>query len=223
MAGQVNMKVFYGVLGAIVVIGAGALWMARSSAGGSVTQIIDAPVPVGTSAFAGYVMGSDTAPVEIVEHADFTCGACSNFAILQGPDVKRRLVETGLARWRFRGFALHESSLLPLHAAACAAEQGRFWEMHDSLMFNQRDWIGSGQPLKEFRDYARAVGANLGEYDTCMEEGRYAARIRVTRDEIAASGIHSTPTFDIGNMRVIGAIPFDSVRTLVEKAAAEAR
>jgi len=223
MARQINMKVFYGVLGAIVVIGAGALWMARSRAGGSVTQIVDAPIPLGTSAFAGYVIGSDTAPVEIVEYADFTCVHCAEFAILQGPDVKRRLVDTGLARWRFRGFALSQASLLPLHAAACVGEQGRFWEMSDSLMFNQRDWTSSGQPLKDFRDYARAVGADLSEYDTCMEEGRYAARIMVTRDEIANSGIHSTPTFDIGNIRAAGAIPFDSVKALVERAAGEGR
>ncbi len=223
MAGQVNMKMFYGLLGVIAVIGAGAIWMAGSKGGGSGVQILEAPVPVNTSAFPGYVMGSEDAPVEIVEHADFTCGACANFAVLQGPDVKRRLVETGQARWRFRGFALHQTSLLPLHAAACVGEQGKFWEMHDSLMFNQRDWISSGQPLRDFRDFASDIGADMGEYDDCMEEGRYAARIMVTRDELAASGIHQTPTFDIGNIRVVGAIPFDSVRTLVEKVAAEGR
>jgi protein-disulfide isomerase len=215
------MKVFYGVLGAIAVIGAGAVWMAGSRGGDSGTQILEAPVPVSASALPGYVIGSGTAPVEIVEYADFMCGHCADFAVLQGPDVKRRLVDTGLARWRFRGFALNQQSLLPLHAAACAAEQGRFWEMHDSLMFNQRDWISSGQPLRDFRDYARSVGADIGEYDVCMQEGRYAARLIVTRDEIAALGIHSTPTFDVGNLRVEGALPFDSLRVLVEKASGE--
>jgi predicted DsbA family dithiol-disulfide isomerase len=88
-------------------------------------------------------------------------------------------------------------------------------------MFNQRDWISSGQPLRDFRDYARSVGADIGEYDVCMQEGRYAARLIVTRDEIAALGIHSTPTFDVGNLRVEGALPFDSLRVLVEKASGE--
>jgi protein-disulfide isomerase len=223
MAARVNMKMFYGLLGGIAVIGAGAVWMAGSRNGGSAVQILEAPIPLGTSAFPGYVIGSKDAPVEIVEYADFTCVHCAEFAILQGPDVKRRLVDTGLARWRFRGFALNQASLLPLHAAACVAEQGKFWEMSDSLMFNQRDWISSGRALSDFRDYAREVGADLGEYDVCMKEARYAARIMVTRDEIANSGIHSTPTFDIGNIRVAGAIPFDSVKALVEKAAGEVR
>ncbi|UCG89078.1 MAG: thioredoxin domain-containing protein, partial [Gemmatimonadota bacterium] len=128
MAGRVNVKVFYGVLAVIGVVGVALVWTASKRSGADTTQVLDAPVPVNASAFAGYVMGSDAAPVEIVEYADFTCGACGTFTVLQGPDIKQRLVATGLARWRFRAFALNQGSLLPMHAADCAGEQGKFWE-----------------------------------------------------------------------------------------------
>lgn len=223
MAGRVNMKAFYGVLAAVGVVGAAAIWMASKRSGVDTTQTIDAPVPVSVSAFAGYVLGSDAAPVEIVEYADFTCGACGTFAILQGPDVRERLVATGLARLRFRAFALSQSSLLPIHAADCAGEQGRFWEMHDQLMFQQRDWMTSRQPMRMIRDYARDVGLDMDEYDQCMEDGRFMNRILATRDEISGMGIHQTPTFDIGKIRAVGAIPYDSVKVLVDKATAQAR
>jgi protein-disulfide isomerase len=222
MAGRVNPKAFYGVLVAIAVVGTAAVWLASRRSTSDTTQLIDAPVPVDVSAFAGYVMGSDTAPVEIVEYADFTCGACGSFTILQSPDVRQRLVEPGLARLRFRAFALNQGSLLPMNAADCAGEQGRFWEMHDQLMFGQRDWISANRPMRMIRDYARDIGLDMDAYDQCMDEGRFMSRIIATREEISSMGIHQTPTFDVGQFRVSGAISYDSLKVLVDKAAAQA-
>jgi protein-disulfide isomerase len=128
---------------------------------------------------------------------------------------------------RFRGFALYQVSLLPLNAAHCAGEQGRFWEMHDALMFNQNEWYSdpewftSRSTLRTFRRYAREAGADVDSYDQCMEEGRYYDRIIATREEISASGLRSTPTFVVGPYRATGMIPYDSLRTLVEKAAGQ--
>ncbi len=225
MAGRVNMKAFYGILALMAMVGAAAVWMASQRSGDSITRIMDAPAPDNTEAFPGYVMGSESAPVEIVEYADFTCNHCATFAVLQGPDVKSRLVQTGMARWRFRGFALNQLSLVPLHASDCAGEQGKFWEMHDQLMFRQSDWLRSdpGRWLRTFRGYADQIGVDMDSYDQCMEEGRYASRILATREEIAALGIHSTPIFDVGGQRANGAISYDQLRALVDQAMAENR
>jgi len=122
---------------------------------------------------------------------------------------------------------LNQFSLLPQNAAACAGEQGRFWSMHDNLMFNQADWFNdpewhnSRRTIRTFRQYARDAGIDVDRYDECMEEGRYNNRIIATRNEISSSGIHSTPTFDVGRFRAIGMISYDSLRTLVEKAAGQ--
>jgi protein-disulfide isomerase len=217
------MKLFYGVLVAIGVVGVAAVWTASRNSGADTAQLLDSPVPVNASAFPGYVMGSEAAPVEIVEYADFTCGACGTFTILQGPDIKQRLVATGLTRLRFRAFALNQGSLLPMHAADCAGEQGRFWEMHDQLMFQQRDWMSNSRPMRVIRDYARDVGLDMDAYDRCMEDGRFMNRIIATRDEISGMNIHQTPTFDVGQIRVSGAISYDSIKVLVDKATAQAQ
>ena len=113
------MRAFYAVLGSIALIGGGTIWWA-STGGGSEAQFIEQPVPLNTAAFPGYVVGSDSAPVEIVEYADFQCPACSHFAVLSGPDIKQRLVQTGLVRWRFRDYS-HSSEVLG-HVPRDAAE-----------------------------------------------------------------------------------------------------
>ena len=222
MAGRMNMKAFYAVLGAIAVVGIAAIWMARQS-GGSGTQILEAPVSVGTAAHPGYVIGSDSAPVEIVQYADFRCPACAAFSILQEPDIRERLVATGQARLRFRGFPLNQESLLPHHAAQCAGDQGKFWEMHDQLMLNQNRWMPDQRPLSHFRDYAENIGLDIGEYNDCMSDGRFAGRLLATKDELSDLGLSATPTFDVGTFRIVGAIPYDSIRALVQLASENAR
>ncbi len=222
MAGKLNMRLLYAGLALIAVAGTTAIWLAARGGGPPPVQMLDEPLALGTSAFPGYVIGSDSAPVEIVQYADFTCGHCATFTVLHGPTIMNRLVQTGLARLRFRGFALYQASLLPLNAAACAGEQGKFWEMHDALMFNQSEWFSdpewatSRRTHRIFRGYARDAGVDVDSYDRCVEEGRYYDRIIATREEIAGSGLSSTPAFDVGPYRAVGMIPYDSLKAMVE-------
>ncbi len=230
MAGKLNLKVFYAGMALVAVAGTVVILMATS---GGVeappVQALDQPFSPDAEPFPGYVMGSDSAPVEIIQYADFACAHCATFTILHGPTIINRLVRTGLARLRFRGLALYQVSLLPHNAAECAGEQGSFWEMHDNLMFRQNEWFNdpdwptSRKTLRTFRQFARDAGLDLDQYDQCMEEGRYQDRIIATRNEIVDLGIRSTPTFEVGAYRVTGGISYDSLRVLVSKASEQAQ
>jgi protein-disulfide isomerase len=218
MAAQRQLTGFYIGLAAIVVVGAGALWMARRSGQGTGPQVID-PAPTTTGSFEGYVQGSDSAPVTIIEYADFECPACAQFAVLTGPDIKQRLVQTGRVRWIFRDFPIegHHNSM-PAHlAAACAADQGRFWEMHDQLYFNHRRWVLETRPERRIRELAVAAGVNERQFNECVSSARHRDRILATRQIGIERGVSSTPTFEINNLRVSGALGFDSLRVLVDR------
>ena len=222
MARQVKLKPFFLGLGAIAVIGVGAIWMAW---GGGSAPTEAAPLPVSAGSFEGYVLGSDTAAVEVVEYADFQCPACARFAILTAPEVKAQLVNTGRVRWRFMDFPLpsHDKAELVHHAAACAGEQGGFWAMHDVLFRNQGAWVRSRRPKQVLRDLAEAIGLDVKQYDDCMGSNRYAARIAATKADAVAVGVSSTPSFVIGGLLISGHLAYDSVVTLVERAEAAQR
>jgi len=219
MAQSRNLKPFYIAFAAVAVVGAAAIWWARGS---RATPVEVGPTPVVGSDFAGYVIGSDSARVEIREYADFGCAACSHFAVLSGPDVRSRLVATGRVRVRFRDFVIpsHPGSPDAHMAAACANEQGQFWAMHDQLFFNQRLWARERQPDRQFRNYAEAIGLNMGSWNACMRDRRYAARIDAAKQEGIALGVDATPSFVIGGLLVSSAIPYDSIVVLVERAEA---
>ena len=102
--------------------------------------------------------------MEITEYADYQCPFCQTFATLQMPTIEERLIKTGRLRWRYRDFPLqqHQFARLAAHSAACADEQGKYWEQHDRIYEGQAEWAASRDAGDHFRDYAGAIGLDLG-------------------------------------------------------------
>ena len=216
-----NLKIFYLGLVAVAVIGGGAIVFAKGSGRSQVRTAIPL-APGDTAAPPGYLLGSATAPIEIEEYADFECPACQQFAVLTLPDVRDRLINTGQVRWRFRDFPLYQSHLKSIFAhegAACAAEQGKFWEMHDQLYYNQGKWVEARNTQKAVREYAKAVGVDLGKYDECVDSHRYQARIAASAKLGESRGVNSTPTLIIDGKLIPGGLTYDSVKAIVTRAA----
>src|SRR5918997_3967650 len=173
-ATQAGLKRFYAVLAALALIGLGVLTYLLLKPD---TVSIPANVvvqPSDTSGFAGYVKGSSTAPVEITEFADYQCPFCQTFATLQMPSIEDRLIKTGRVRWRYRDFPLqqHAFARLAAHSAACADEQGKYWEQHQRIYEGQQEWSGARDAGPVFRRYAQAAGLDIGRYDACMKAGK---------------------------------------------------
>ena len=144
-ATQPGLKRFYVVFAVIVIVGLGALWYAMSRPSNVSIPANVAVQASDTSGFHGYVLGSANAPVEVTEFADFQCPFCQTFATLQMPAIQSRLIDTGRLRWIYRDFPLqqHSFSRLAAHSAACADEQGKYWEQHGRIYEGQAEWAES--------------------------------------------------------------------------------
>jgi protein-disulfide isomerase len=220
-ANQAGMKRFYAVFGAVAVIGLGALAYLTTR-----PQTVSIPAnvtvqPSDTSGFRGYLKGSPDAPVEITEFADYQCPFCQTFATLQMPTIEARLIDTGRLRWRYRDFPLqqHPFSRLAAHSAACADEQGKYWEQHNRIYEGQTEWATARDAAPIFRRYAQAGGLDLGRYDACMKAGKYAGRIQASLNEGIQVGVNSTPTLLVGNKLYRGRFDSDAITRLVDSLA----
>jgi protein-disulfide isomerase len=220
-ANQAGMKRFYLVFGAMAVIGLGALAYLTSR-----PQAVSIPAnvtvqPSDTSGFRGYLKGSPDAPVEITEFADYQCPFCQTFATLQMPTIEERLIKTGRLRWRYRDFPLqqHPFARLAAHSAACADEQGKYWEQHNRIYEGQADWAAARDAGPVFRRYAQAGGLDLGRYDACMKAGKYAGRIQASLNEGLQVGVNSTPTLLVGDRLYRGRFDSDAITKLVDSLA----
>src|SRR5437868_12503630 len=140
-----GMKRFYLVFAVLAVIGIGALVYLTSRPGTSSIPVNVTVQPSDTAGFHGYTKGSPDAPVEITEFADYQCPFCQTFATLQMPTIEERLIRTGRLRWRYRDFPLqqHPFSRLAAHSAACADEQGKYWDQHQRIYEGQSEWSGA--------------------------------------------------------------------------------
>ena len=197
-------------LGVIAIVGVlGLAWSATRPKRG----VTDIDLKADPTQARGYLLGDTTAPVKVLEFADFECPACANFATLTEPDVRKQLVQTGKVSYRYFDFPLpmHRNTWDASNAAACADEQGKFWEMHDALFANQDRWNGeaTSSPKGALKGYAKAIGLDVDKWEQCYDQQRYRSRIAANRAEAERRNVGSTPTFVIGNKLIPSAISYD--------------
>ena len=213
---------FYYVLGAIALIGASILGytLLRKPAPVVGSEVKFDPATSGPA--KGYTIGKADAPVQIVEFADFECPGCGQFAAVTEPDVRKRIIDAGLANFTFYDFPLvqHKNSK-PAHlAAACAADQNKFWEMHDRLFNTQDQWNtqATDNPKPFFQKYAADLGLDAKVWEDCYDSRKHEGRILANVNEGERRLVNSTPSFFIGNKMYPGAIPYDMIKAIVDSA-----
>lgn len=216
---------FYMILAILLIAGVAAIGYQVMKPPAQTVFTMDSTVTL--VANQGHVIGSDTALVEVVEFADFECPACGNFATITEPDVRTRLVNTGLVRFRFVDFPLegHNNTRAAHMAAWCASDQGKFWEMHDMIFGTQDRWssYATTRPLPIFESLAQQIGLNVQQYQSCMASRKFLGQIQSNLDEGLRRGVNSTPTFFIGNRKVATNISYDQFKSHVDDAIARAR
>jgi protein-disulfide isomerase len=146
-------------------------------------------VPV---ASADHMLGSEHAPVTVVEYGDFECPNCKQAA----PSVKMLLERfVGRVRIVFRHYPLqeiHPHALAAALASEAAAGQGKFWPMHDLLFDNQRHL-----KAPQLRGYAERLELDMTRYDADLGDALYLQRVREDIEGANLSGVRATPTFFI--------------------------
>jgi protein-disulfide isomerase len=118
----------------------------------------------------------------------------------------------------------HRNSPTASLAAACANEQGKFWEMHDALYSNQDRWStgATSDPRDVIDPLARQVGLDVSRYEQCMSAQKYLANIQAHRRAAERYQIRSTPSFVIGGKVYAGSLPYDEFKKYVDQARASA-
>lgn len=226
-----NRAPFYGVLIAIALIGAGSILYFKNSKPSAPASNPEYEALRQQYANAGppqpYVHGKPDAPVVIEEFADYECPSCGRFATITEPDVRSRIVDAGLAVYKFYDFPLpmHRNSPGASMAAACADEQGKFWEMHDGLFSSQDQW-GLGPTEREvvddprpvFLNIAKGLGLNTTQWEQCYDSGKYKTRIAANAAEAVRRNVDQTPTFYVNGVKSAGALSYDQLKKLVDDA-----
>ena len=163
----------------------------------------------------GPALGSEGAPVTIVEFSDFQCSFCRKFWSDTLPKLKETYIKRGKARFIYRHFAiLGKFSEQAAMAAECAGEQEKFWEYHDMLFANQGGLAFTQSKLEQ---YGRKLGLDAGKFNQCLTNEKYRKKVEGETTVAASLGGRGTPTFFVNGRLMVGAQPLDVFQAVIEE------
>ena len=166
--------------------------------------------PTARVAASGPSLGSADAPVTVVEFTDYQCPYCRRFHQTTFPQLRKTYVDSGKVRWIVRNLPLgfHPDARPAALAAHCAGDQGKFWQMRDTLFSNSAN-LGR----EALEAYAAELGLDGQVFANCLDQQRHKGQIDTDASEANRVRITGTPTFVIGRTeddtvngrRVVGA------------------
>ncbi|HUB02579.1 MAG TPA: thioredoxin domain-containing protein [Terriglobales bacterium] len=153
-------------------------------------------------------LGSEKAPVQIIEFADYECPYCQKVS----PDlVKLRDQFGNQVSLVYKDFPLpmHPLAAKAAEAARCAGEQGKFWEYHDALFQTKR------LQASDLKEQAKTLKLDTAKFDQCLDSGVEAAVVKKDSQEGLRLGLQGTPSFFINGHFMSGAIGYSKLRETV--------
>src|SRR3989344_8805449 len=158
-----------------------------------------------------HIRGDKNAAVTMIEYSDFQCPFCQRVK----PTLDQVLSDySGKVRLVYRHFPLnsiHPKAQKSADASECASEQDKFWEYHDLLFANQ-----SALDVASLKKYAGQLGLKQSQFDSCLDAGKYAAKVNQQSAEAQASGITGTPGTWVGDQLVKGAYPYETFKQIID-------
>ena len=160
-----------------------------------------------------YAIGSQNAPLTMVEFTDFQCPFCQRFFTSTFGDLKKNYIDTGKVRFVSRDLPLdfHPNAMQAAEAGRCAGEQGQFWPMRDRMGANPEML-----DMSHLLAYAQEFKLNVETFRACVESAKYKDAIQTDIQEAMRIGANGTPSFVVGKTvpdgvdgeLIIGAMPY---------------
>jgi Na+/H+ antiporter NhaA len=160
---------------------------------GSSEAIVDLAVPVDEE--RDHIRGPQDASVTLVEYGDLECPYCGRAETV----VRELLSDFGDLRYVWRHLPLndvHPHAQMAAEASEAAGAQGRFWEMHDTMLAHQGDLT-----LRDILGYAEELSLDIDQFKAAVRKRKGSGRIAEDVESADLSGVSGTPTFFINGHR----------------------
>ncbi len=199
-----------GTLGS--AIGAAALLRSSSAFAQDVSAIeLAVPGPLGD-----VWQGPESAKVTIIEYASLTCSHCAHFHKTTYPELKKRYVDSGQAR-----FTLREFPLDPLATAgfmlARADSSARYYPITDLLFETQQGWAFVPKPLDALTQTMKQAGFSQEKVETVLRDQKLYDAVNAVKNRGADTfKVDSTPTFFVNGQRIKGAASIDELEKIIK-------
>ena len=163
-------------------------------------------------------LGKPNAPVTLVEFSDFQCPFCQASV----PTLKQVAQKYGdkvhIVYKQFPIPSLHPYAPKAAEASLCAAEQSKFWELHDAMFADQKKLS-----VSDLKQTARKLGLDGKKFDSCLDSGRYVEQVQNDQKEGKRAGVNGTPAIFVNGRSVDGgSVPFSVLERVIDRELARA-
>jgi predicted DsbA family dithiol-disulfide isomerase len=157
-------------------------------------------------------LGPPSAPVTLVVFSDFQCPYCKKFSSTLAEVSKKYGDKVRIVFRQFPLTKIHPDAMNAAEAALCAADQKRFWEMHDLLFQDQSDL-----EIEALRKRANKLGLDVNAFNACLDSSQHAAQIHEDIVAGTSAGADSTPTTFVNGRYLNGAQPLNALSAIIEE------
>ena len=161
-------------------------------------------------------LGTNKAPVTIVEYASMTCVHCAGFYAATFPELKSKYIDTGKVRFILREFPLDPLAAAGFMLARCAGDDKRN-AIVDLLFAQQKNWAFMDTPLEALAALLKQTGMSQKTFDACLQNDDLRDKVYKVHDRAAEKfGVTSTPTFFINGKKERGEMTPDALTKLLD-------
>lgn len=171
-------------------------------------------VPIGDSP----IKGPDTAPVTIVEFADYQCPFCKkSHETMQ--EIKRQYGDKIRVVYKHYPLPFHKQAEAASRAAIAAGKQGEFWDMHD-LMFRYQK-VMKGKSDEQMKEWAAGFAGEMGlDVEQFKQDFDAESTIQQVKDDTKLAkdlDVRGTPHFFVNGTRIKGAQPKQRFESVIDE------
>ncbi len=166
-------------------------------------------------------LGSEDAPVTIIEYASMTCPHCRTFHVSVFDAFKEEMIDTGQVRFVLREYPLDDRAAAAIMLARCAPGENGYYALVSHLFETQDQWafVTPEAFADSLFEQVSQSGFTRESFESCLSNQELVEAVTETRDRGAEFGVGSTPTFFINGRRYPGALTLEEMRSAVEEAA----
>lgn len=171
-------------------------------------------ITVDTVNTADWVKGNRDAKVVLIEYSDFQCPACAFYYPLLKKFAEEFEDKLVIA---YRHFPLpnHQNAKPAAYAAEAAGRQEKFWEMHDLIFDNQKDWKDKRNADEIFINYAQTLNLNLDQFKTDFASKEIKEKVENSYRNATRLGLNSTPTFFLNGKKISNPRNYEEFRNVI--------
>jgi protein-disulfide isomerase len=142
------------------------------------------------------IVGEKNAPITIMQFGDYESEACAKAQIVIRELLEMYPKEVNFIFRHFPLLKIHQKAHKAAEASLSAAQEGKFWEMHNEL-FNNRHSLG----VISLKGHARDVGVKSKKFLEDLINGYFGIYVQDDLKEGIKLGITDIPAFFINGKR----------------------